>query len=229
VDSDLAQAEARLEALLRARCPLVWVASAEEERFERLLTRLAERLGIRVALWSVAQGLTDVQGESLTGAQETHDPTSLLRLLGGPNPGPSEVYLLRDLDPHLTDPVLARRLRELVRTFRAGSRSCVLISAAPVIPPSLVRVAERYRFPLPSSSELRHVLQNLLSSAELSFSEADLEAAASAAVGLTEMEAETLFACALVEGRSLDPAALALARDARIASIGGVKSSSLGV
>ena len=217
--SEPAQAEARLEALLRARCPLVWVASAEEERFERLLTRLAERLEIRVSLWSVAQGLTDVQGESLTGAQETHDPLSLLRLLGGPNPGPSEVYLLRDLDPHLVDPVLARRLRELVRTFRARGRSCVLISAAPQIPSSLVRAAERYHFPLPSPSELRHVLQNLISTADLTFSDAELEAAAKATLGLTEMEAETVFACALVEARRLDPIALGLARDARLAAI----------
>lgn len=217
-----AQAEARLRSLLRARCPLVFVESPEEERFERLLIRLSEALGVRVAMWSVAQGLTDPQGQPLTGAEDTHAPESLLRLLTGPNPGPSEVYLLRDLDAHLSQSlVLQRRLRELTRAFRGAGRTCLLISAAPQIPSGLVRVAERYRFPLPSAGELRRVLQSLLQSAELSFSEGELEAAAEAALGLTEIEAETLFACALVEDRRLDPEALKSAREARLADLAG--------
>jgi hypothetical protein len=220
VGSEATPAEARLRALLRARCPLIFVESPEEERFERLLIRLAEGLGVRVAMWSVAQGLTDAQGQPLTGAQETHEPESLLRLLGGPNPGPTEVYLLRDLDVHVAqDLVLQRRLRELTRAFRGAGRACLLISAAPQIPASLVRVAERYRFPFPSAAELRQVLQSLLVGADLSFSEAEIEAAAQAALGLTEIEAETLFACALVEERSLDPEALARGREARLADV----------
>lgn len=220
MDSEGPPAEARLQALLRARCPLVWVESPEEERFERLLIRVAEGLGVRVAMWSVAQGLTDSQGQPLTGAQETHDPDALLRLLGGPNPGPTEVYLLRDLDSHIAeDLVLARRMRELVRAFRGAGRTCLLISAVPRVPEGLLRVAERYRFPPPSPAELRQVLQNLLATAELSFGDAEIEAAAQAALGLTEIEAETLFACALVEARSLDPEALAQGRDARLAEV----------
>lgn len=218
--SEATPPEARLRALLRARCPLVVVESPEEERFERLLIRLCEGLGIRAAMWSVAQGLTDAQGQPLTGAQETHDPESLLRLLAGPNPGPTEVYLLRDLTPHLEgDLVLQRRLRELTRAFRGAGRTCLMISAAPQLPAGLVRVAERFRFPLPGAGELRQVLQSLLGGAELSFSEAEIEAAAEAALGLTEIEAETLFACALVEERRLDPEALAQGREARLADV----------
>lgn len=82
-------------------------------------------------------------------------------------------------------------------------------------------MAERFHFPLPNAGELRRVLQNLIATAELSFSESELEGAAAAALGLTEMEAETLFACALVEGRALDPVALAQGRDARLAALEG--------
>ena len=220
--SEAAPPEARLRALLRARCPLVFVASSEEERFERLLIRLTEGLAVRLAMWSVAQGLTDAQGQPLTGAQETHQPESLLRLLGGPNPGPTEVYLLRDLDAHLPgDLVLQRRLRELTRAFRGAGRTCLLISAAPQVPSGLVRVAERFEFPLPTAVELRQVLQSLLTSTDLSFSEAEVDAAAAAALGLTEIEAETLFACALVEDRTLDPAALTKGREARLRDVAG--------
>jgi len=222
VGSEAAPAEARLRALLRARCPIVFVESPEEERFERLLIRLTEGLGIRVAMWSVAQGLTDAQGQPLTGAQETHQPESLLRLLGGPNPGPSEVYLLRDLDGHLAQNlVLQRRIREVTRAFRGAGRTCLLISAKAQIPAGLERVAERFRFPLPTAPELRQVLQSLLTSTDLSFSEAEVEAAAAAALGLTEIEAETLFACALVEDRSLDPRALSKGREERLADVAG--------
>ena len=108
--------EIELENLIRARYPFLQLISWEEERAERLLRQMAERLGKEVHTWSAASGLA-------SGAVEpdpaTRDPKIALERLS--SLGPRALFIFRDLHPSFNDPVVIRRLRELSQTFTAQS------------------------------------------------------------------------------------------------------------
>lgn len=204
--SDVEANERELEILLKARCPLICAVSVEEERVERLLLRLADRLGLRLTFWSATQGFTDRQGEGLPGAPAAREPQDALRLLLERGAGESEVYVLRDLLAWRADPRLQRQLRDLAREFRGANKTALLIEPEPDLPPGLRDACDLLHFALPSPRGIRRFLNRFLRNMELSFEEEELGQAAAALVGLSELQCESLVARSLVRSRSLDVA-----------------------
>lgn len=204
--SDVEANERELEILLKARCPLICVVSVEEERVERLLLRLADRLSLRLTFWSATQGFTDRQGEGLPGAPAAREPKDALRLLLDRGAGEAEVYVLRDLLAWQEDPRLQRQLRDLGREFRGANKTALLIEPEPELPPGLRDACDVLRFALPSQKGIRRFLNRFLRNMELSFEEEELAQATAALVGLSELQCESLVARSLVRSRSLDAA-----------------------
>jgi hypothetical protein len=205
--------ELALRVLLKARCPLIHVVSHEEERVERLVLRLADRLGLRVTYWSVTQGFCNRQGAGLPGGPESRDPAAALRLLTDGGAGESEVYVLRDLHPFLGDARIERQVRDLGRLFRATNRTCLLVSPTPDLPLSLRAEVDVCRFALPTVEGIRRFMHRFLRNMELTLDEAQLVKAAQALIGLSELQCESLVARSLVTSQRLDEAFLAAERD----------------
>ncbi|HBP22483.1 MAG TPA: hypothetical protein DEA08_32475 [Planctomycetes bacterium] len=204
--SDAEANERELEILLKARCPLICAVSVEEERVERLLLRLADRLGLRLTFWSATQGFTDRQGEGLPGAPTAREPQDALRLLLERGAGEAEVYVLRDLLAWQADPRLQRQLRDLAREFRGANKTALLIEPEPDLPPGLRDACDLLHFALPTQKGIRRFLNRFLRNMELSFEEDELGKAAAALVGLSELQCESLVARSLVRSRDLDEA-----------------------
>ena len=60
-----------LDLLIRARTPLIWIRSSEEERLEALLTQAAERLKPRrLASWDFIKGLQGIINSQGLGARQ---------------------------------------------------------------------------------------------------------------------------------------------------------------
>ena len=60
-----------LDLLIRARTPLIWIRSNEEERLEELLTQAAERLKPRrLACWDYIEGLQGIINSKGLGARQ---------------------------------------------------------------------------------------------------------------------------------------------------------------
>ncbi|MGE0710584.1 MAG: hypothetical protein AB7N76_27325 [Planctomycetota bacterium] len=221
--------EAELRVLLKARCPLIYVVSCEEERVERLVLRLADELGLGVTFWSVTQGFCDRQGAGLPGAPESRDPAAALRLLIEDGAGEGEVYVLRDLHPYLREPRLERQLRDLGRAFRANNRAALLVSPVLELPVGLAHEVDVYEFALPNEEGIRRFMHRFLRNLELTLDEPQLQAAAKALVGLTELQCESLVARSLVLSRRLDAEFLARERERQLqrvaAALPGVAGS----
>ena len=78
----MADHESELLTLLKARCPVIYIVSPDEERVERILTRLADELPVRISYWSLTQGFTDRQGDGSTVASpDSKEPMGVLRIL----------------------------------------------------------------------------------------------------------------------------------------------------
>ena len=94
-----------LEVLIRARYPIIYVVTWEEERVERTVAEIAQRRNKRVQVWTCTQGLVKhgaAQQPSKAGGQGTADPIAALdTVLQEVEP---TVYVFKDLHPFMVMP-----------------------------------------------------------------------------------------------------------------------------
>ena len=89
-----------LEVLIRARYPIIYVTSCEEERVERCLNEIALRHGKQHFVWTVTQGLVAAGAPATagrSGSAKTADPLAALdAVIEQIAPA---IYLFKDFHP----------------------------------------------------------------------------------------------------------------------------------
>lgn len=210
---------ADLAALLRARCPVIWITTGEDERAERIAAKAAEVASFIPFVWDFASGLSDLAGKALSPVSangdgpDTRDPSTALRYIRDTRR--RAVYIMRDLPPVLTDPssiaLLKALVRELPRRPLPEAAALIVLSPRTDLPPELSGVGVRVELPLPDREELARVVESVLSSIPDAATRAEAapngtsDLAVSAVVGLPEAEATAVLQKSLVESRRLDP------------------------
>jgi ATP-dependent 26S proteasome regulatory subunit len=206
-----------LHYLIRAQYKLVYVVSAEEERVEKWLRDLAvldspqlrERWDVtnwqarQLVKWSCSQGFrcdtADVPGD-------IRDPIRALDWIAN-NLTRDAVVVLRDFHPFFNDPMVCRRVRDLMHAFSdAGQakRSVVFLSPLVKIPMELEKDAVVVDFDLPDRETLEDIVRDQAfhgarsqrfgkNFAKVLEQPALQREIAEAALGLTEMEASQVF------------------------------------
>jgi SpoVK/Ycf46/Vps4 family AAA+-type ATPase len=207
-----------LAQLLKARVPVLYIESYEEQRAVAEVVSTARdgalvRTPRSVWTWSATEGLLGPDGSARKGTTEPMDAlTAILRL------DESSVVIMRDLHPYLGstdrvgDPRVIRRLRDVAVAFKSGPvpRALVLVSPILRIPVELDRDVTIVDFPLPTEAEIRRVLDGLIATnstsgrIQIKLDHLGRERFAKAAVGLTLHEAENAFARAIVNDGVLD-------------------------
>ena len=156
-----------LDVLIRARYPLVSVATFEEGRFRRLMRAVAslERHKPKgLFVWSRTQGLRQVAGPNLGVGERpipgVEDPISILEHIAQAEAG---LYILCDFGAYLVpdglpDPLLVRQLRELAWTIKA--RPVTVLFVGPTFPdiPALEKEVKTIDLPLPDEREVAAIL-----------------------------------------------------------------------
>ena len=100
-----------LDLLIRARTPLLWIRSSEEERVEVLLEQAAKRLQPRrLASWDFIGGLKGVLNEEGLGARQ---PMAVLQWLQQLDASSPTLLLVKDFYHFCEDAGIARMLRNL--------------------------------------------------------------------------------------------------------------------
>jgi ATP-dependent 26S proteasome regulatory subunit len=219
--ADLTGAAAEIEILIRARYPILYVASWEEERVEAALTRIAERRGKKLVCWSAVRGL-HAPGETMGATRRsfnemTTEPAAALdEVVRQVEP---TVFLFKDLHPYLREPATIRKLRELATHLKASPKTLVLLSPSVTIPPDLEKDITIVDFGLPRLDELGTLLDTIVhevsQSGKLSVDVAPAlrERLLKAAQGLTLKEAENAFARTLIARGRLSEAEVSLILD----------------
>ncbi|NJK34049.1 MAG: AAA family ATPase [Oscillatoriales cyanobacterium SM2_2_1] len=163
-----------LNLLLRARYPLMYLVTIEEERTEAGLAKLAQNLGRGIFFWDFVEGY---QGNPTDAGFGRRNPLQALELPDKVNHG--AIFVLRDFDRFLEDVAIARKLKNLSRRLKSTAQNVVLLATAIRIPEELRDVLSVLEAPLPSPQELTQELQ------QFPLPAADREALVRAAQGLT--------------------------------------------
>lgn len=197
-----------MELLVRARYPLTWVVTHEERRAERLLREVGARLQRDVVFWSATGGM-----EHPSFREDTSSPMAALEAIRSSSE--KRLFVLRDFHSQLENPLVVRKLRDVVRDLRSSYKTLFLLGPVLRIPPELEKDVTVLDLPLPTAAELQSLLITMLSSlpanrVHVSSDPELLERVVKATLGLTETEAENIFAKAIVSDASFTEADLPL-------------------
>lgn len=106
----------QLDLLIRARTPILWIRSLEEERVDGLLEQASQRLGGRTLLrWDFIDGLSGAPNRS---GEATRNPMAALACLDTLPPEQGALLVLRDFHRYCEDAGVCRRLRNLASSLR---------------------------------------------------------------------------------------------------------------
>jgi len=206
-----------LDVLVRARYPLVYLVTSEEQRVEAILGQLAETHGKVLLGWSVTAGYQRLGGAKTAQPPEgAREPLAAIAAIDKlPEPA---LVVLKDFHPYLSDPAVVRALRELAQALKSSYTTVVLLSPTLVIPPEIEKEISVLDVPLPTTRDLLQLLKEIVdvvrqgNRAKVDLTKDDAEQLIQAALGLTLSEAENAFAKAIAhDGRlSRDDVSLVL-------------------
>jgi ATP-dependent 26S proteasome regulatory subunit len=206
-----------LEVLVRARYPVIYVISWEEQRVLLQVTRIATRLNKKVFEWSVNTGLIPggTNFQSRKGRDTaTQDPlVALGTVIDHVEPA---LYVFKDFHPFLKcqNMAIIRRMREAAGALKNTYKTVVVVSPMLEIPPELEKDVTIIDFDLPRENDFAALLGRIIEEVKgnpklnVALQPSMREQIVHALLGLTLSEAENVLAKTLVQHRGLGPQSL---------------------
>jgi ATPase family associated with various cellular activities (AAA) len=149
-----------LELLLRARYPLIYIPTLEEERVEEEIAKSAKNQGNRaVHIWDFVEGY---QGNPTDLGVGRRNPLQALEQVEKLNATAPAIFILRDFHRFLDDISVSRKLRNLARLLKSQPKNIIILSPQIAIPEDLGEVLTVLEFPLPDRTEIRSEIDRLL-------------------------------------------------------------------
>ncbi len=216
VTVECSSAQQELEVLIRARYPIIYVVSWEEERVEKLLAEIALKRNKKLFIWTCTQGVVkpgaDPQRGGKIGSGNTTDPLAALdTVLGHVEPA---IFLFKDFHPYTDDQrcntAIIRRLRDVAYHLRDSYKTIVIVAPLLRIAPELTKDVTLLDFGLPDVRDFHRLLDRIIEDVKdkprirINLDAEGRERLLRAAQGLTLKEAENVFAKTLVLDGKID-------------------------
>ncbi len=188
---------------IKARYPIIYLVTSEENRAEKLLEKAGELNRKPCFFWSVTSGFYN------TGkfGRDAAPIKALNTIMDYTEPG---LFILKDFHSYLEEPLIIRRLRDIVANLKKSYKTLFIISPVLVLPPGLEKDITPIDIPLPSTGEIKQILMDLVNplkqAKKISVTLDDdlIEKVVNASRGLTEGEMENLYARLVVSDRTFD-------------------------
>ncbi len=209
----IAKSPEELEVLIRARYPLIYVVSWEEQRVVERAVKIAAKLNKKVFEWSVTMGLvpagTSVQSQKHKDSA-TQDPlVALDTVIEHVEPA---LYVFKDFHPFLKcqNMSIIRRLREVAASLKNTYKTIIIVSPMFQMPDDLEKDLTVIDFSLPGKDEFTKLLDGIVEEVKenpklnVKMASQTREHIIHAMLGLTLSEAENVLAKTLVYNRGFD-------------------------
>jgi len=207
--------EDELEVLIRARYPIIYVLTWEEERVEKVLAEIAAARNKKFHIWTYTQGIVRYGAEpqrAKSGTGSTNDPLSALdAVLQHVDPA---IYLFKDFHPFTEENranlAVIRRLKDVAYHLRDTYKTLVIVAPVMRIAPELEKDVTLIEFRPPGVKDFGKLLDRIIEDLKdkpqikINLDAAGRERLTHAALGLTLKEAENVFAKTLVLGGTID-------------------------
>ncbi|MBD2109776.1 AAA family ATPase [Nodosilinea sp. FACHB-13] len=203
--------------LIRARYPIIYIATAEEERAEADIAACATQQGNRALYtWDFVDGYQGNLNDAGFGKRNPLQALELVEKLPATAPA---IFVLRDFHRFLDDVAISRKLRNLARRLKAQPKTLIILSAQLTIPDELSETVTVLEFTLPDAAAIRHEVQQLLGSTGTNLPPAMLEEVVRTCQGLSLERIRRVLSRAIAAHGAFDPNDLDLILDEKRQSI----------
>jgi len=185
------------ELLIKARTPLIWIRTKEEERLYKILNQSCQRLNIkRFASWDCVNGIKGVLNEN---GKFSNNPLGVLNWIKEQTSEFPTILLVKDFHKFYDDPSISRTIKELSSSLRETNHNLILSSH--ILPSSeeLDDLITIINLPLPDLSELTTLIKKIAINTDSELGEQELNELAIASSGLSEIKLKQVTARALTQ------------------------------
>jgi ATP-dependent 26S proteasome regulatory subunit len=148
--------------LLKARYPILYISSLEEDRIEYTIRKCVKKLGNKaIYTWDFVDGYINNPNNKGFAAKNPLQALELVEKLTGDTPA---LFILKDFDKFLTDVSVSRKLKNLIRILKTQPKTLVILATEVNIPVELYDLITFVEFKLPTDIEIRNELKRLFTS-----------------------------------------------------------------
>jgi AAA+ superfamily predicted ATPase len=193
--------------LLKARYPLIYVSTQEEDRLEYIIRKSVQNLLSRgIFTWDFVDGYSlNVNSNNIA----KRNPLQALEFIETFVPETANVFILKDFQKFFNDIAVSRKLRNLVRLLKIQPKTIIIIASNITIPEELRDIITIIQFKLPQLDEIKNELEKLLKSLNQEIDYKFFELLAQACQGLSlerirRVLAKTIATYKIIDDRSIN-------------------------
>ena len=188
--------------LLKARYPIIYISTYEEERLEYIIKYCTKKYVSRTYYsWDFVDGY---QGNPNDTGFAAKNPLEALELIEKLTPETASVFVLKDYDNFLKDLSIIRKLKNLSRSLKTQPKNIIIISPEVNIPDTLREFVTLIDFPLPTYSEINEELFRLMTSLKQDVSDELLLSLTTACQGLSLERIRRVLSKVIAQSGTID-------------------------
>ena len=193
--------EEEIVLLIKAKSPLIYVISSEEERVEYVLRRLmASKLKRVVYSWDFVNGFNpNVLNEAYK--RNPFEALSRIRNIFGQVPS---LILFKDFHNFLSDLSISRELKNLLPVIRKQPKTIIFINDQKIVPNEIVDKFVFIEFGLPSITEIDKDLSRLLKTLDIKLNKETFDLLVSSCRGLSLEKIRHLIAKTIASNKQIN-------------------------
>lgn len=190
--------------LLKARYPIIYISTYEEERLEYIIKYCTKKYVSRTYYsWDFVDGY---QGNPNDVGFAAKNPLEALELIEKLTPETASVFVLKDYDNFLKDLSIIRKLKNLSRSLKTQPKNLIIISPEVNIPDTLREFVTLIEFPLPTYNEINEELLRLMTSLKQDISDDLLLSLTTACQGLSLERIRRVLSKVIAQSGTIDQA-----------------------
>ena len=205
-----------LDLMVRARFPLLYLVTAEEDPTDEVLRQLAQ-LGNpprKLLFWDIVRGWNDNGSDkgSVMGA---------LNRVGKGDANEALLFVLRDLHPIFKSPEsdkhapIIREIKNLTKDLKRSRKTLIFTSYTLAVPAELQEEMTVVDFPLPNVPEIHYLVQNSVAANQLNLQGLGKEQLVKACQGLSRARIRRILASALADKQQVNETDIERVLDAK--------------
>ena len=197
-----------LTLLLKARYPVIFINTIEEDRVEYVIRKhIKTSLNRSIYSWDFVDGYTNNPNNEGFAKRNPLQALELIERLTSETPA---VFLLKDFNRFLTDISISRKLKNISRILKLQPKTIIIIGSEFNIPKDLQDLITVLQFQLPLESEINQELTRLIDSLNINVNLELFESLTQACQGLSLERIRRVLSKIIATHKTIDEKSIAV-------------------
>jgi len=194
--------------LLKARYPIIYINTIEEDRVEYVIRKhIKANLNRSIYSWDFVDGYTNNPNNEGFAKRNPLQALELIERLTSETPA---LFLLKDFNRFLTDISISRKLKNVSRILKLQPKTIIIIGSDFQIPKELQDLITVLQFNLPLESEINQELTRLVNSLNLKIDQSLFESLTRACQGLSLERIRRVLSKIIATHKTIDENSIAI-------------------